>query len=337
MGLACFGLLAASLAGPVRAQDEPPPPPPSAAAKKAPPPDKAPPGPPPPEEVDRLASDGLSIHATFYPSPVPPTEREARDAVVPIILLHSWKSEGRKEFEALATYLQSEGNAVLVPDLRGHGKSTTFPATGAVLDPARMRNSDVGDMVTKDLEAWRSYLVQQNNEHALNLNKLCLIGSELGASVAMQWALYDWNWVGWSGGKRRASVKAMVLLSPQALFRGLDIREPLANPAVRSKVSVMIIVGKQDAKMYTQANQLYTRLDQFHLQPPGGLDEKAQAAWDADNRDLFFRPLDTKLQGSKLLDVASFRLPERMEVFIQWRLMGAKSKGFPWTEVVKKP
>jgi pimeloyl-ACP methyl ester carboxylesterase len=321
--LCCLGLLAATLAGPAQGQNPKEPPAPAAG--------KTPPAPKGPEDVERIASDGMVVRATYFASPLP-----ERNNAVPIILLHSWKSDGRKEFEELAKYLQAEGHAVLVPDLRGHGQSKTFQGTGAQLDLAKLRNADFADMVTKDMEAWRSFLVQQNDEQALNLNKLCLVGSEMGASVALQWALYDWNWLAWSGGKRRPSVKALVLLSPQTNFRGLDTREPLANPAVRTQLSIMILVGKQDARAYAQANQLYTRLEKFHPQPPGGLDEKDLAAWDAENRDLFFRTLETRLQGSKLLEVPSFQVPERTRVFIEWRLTGAKSKEFPWQQIGKK-
>ena len=138
-----------------------------------------------------------------------------------------------------------------------------------------MGPGDVSNMVTEDMEAWRGFLVQKNNEKALNLNKLCLVGSEMGASVALHWALRDWNWLAWSAGKRKPSVKALVLLSPQRRFMGLDIREPLANPVVRSGLSVMILVGKQDPKALTQANALHTSLAKYHPQPPAGLDEEA--------------------------------------------------------------
>ena len=312
-------LLAACAVGVASAQDAPAPAP-------APAPAKTGPVLPEPEDVERVTSDGLSVRGTFYPS----TKGEK---AVPVVLLHSWKGDGYKEFDDLAKFLQEQGHAVLVPDLRGHGRSTTFKGTGGQLDPARLGAGDVSDMVTKDMEAWRSFLIQKNNDRQLNVNSLCLVGSEMGASVAMHWALYDWNWLGFSGGQRKPSVKALVLLSPQRNFKGLDIRDPLANPVVRSEVSVMILVGKQDSKAYSQANQLYTILAKYHIQPPAGLDEKAQGLWDVENRDLFMRSLDTKLEGSKMLGVASLRVRDRIALFIDWRLV---RKDFPWQEVGKK-
>ena len=95
--------------------------------------------------------DGLAVRAAYFASSL--TERTS---AVPIVLLHSWKSDGRKEFEGLAKYLQAEGHAVLVPDLRGHGQSKKFQGTDVPLDQAKLRNADFADMVTKNMEAWRS-------------------------------------------------------------------------------------------------------------------------------------------------------------------------------------
>ena len=282
------------------------------------------------EVVDLITGDGLSVQGFFFPS----TEGEN---AVPVVLLHSLKGDGWKEYEGLAAYLQEQGCAVLVPNLRGHGQSTTFKATGTVLDPARITNSEIGKMVQQygDMEAWRSFLVQKNNERALNLNKLCLVGSEMGASVAMHWALYDWRMFDLTARQRRPSVKALVLLSPQKNFRGLDIRDPLASPAVRS-LSTMILVGRQDSKAYAQASQLDTALAKYHLGPPKGADKKELAEWNETSKDLFFRSFDTSLQGSKLLGVRQLMAPEIIGRFIELRLGSARwNKEFPWRQIKK--
>jgi len=284
------------------------------------------------EVVDRITGDGLSVQGFFFPS----TEGEN---AVPVVLLHSWKGDGWKEYEGLAAYLQQEcGYAVLVPNLRGHGQSTTYKATGAQLDPARMSNAEISKMVQQhgDMEAWRSFLVQKNDERALNLNKLCLVGSEMGASVAMHWALYDWRMFDMTARQRRPSVKALVLLSPQKNFRGLDIRDPLASPAVRS-LSIMILVGRQDSKAYAQASQLDTALAKYHPAPPKGADKNELARWNEETKDLFFRSFDTSLQGSKLLGVRQLMVPEIIGRFIDLRLGSARwNKEFPWQQI-KKP
>jgi pimeloyl-ACP methyl ester carboxylesterase len=167
----------------------------------------------------------------------------------------------------------------------------------------------------------------------LNLNKLCLVGSEMGASVAMHWALYDWRMFDMTARQRRPSVAALVLLSPQKNFRGLDIKEPLAHPAVRS-TSIMILVGKQDSKAYAQASQLDTTLAKYHPRAPKGLDKNGLARWNEESKDIFFRSFDTSLQGSKLLGVRQLMVPEIVARFIDLRLV-RKSKDFPWQQIKK--
>jgi pimeloyl-ACP methyl ester carboxylesterase len=314
-------LLAIGLGGVAFAQEpEQPAPPPKAEAAQ-----------PEFEPVERVTSDGLTVQGFFFPS----TETDTQNAV-PVVLLHSWKGDGWKEFEGLARYLQERGCAVLVPNLRGHGQSTTFKASGYVLDPARMSNAEISNMVTKDMEAWRSFLVQKNDEKALNLNKLCLVGSEMGASVAINWALLDWRWSSGLVKDRRPSVEALVLLSPQKIFRGLDVKEPLLHPAVRT-MSAMILVGRQDARAYSQASQLDATLAKYHPRPPKGLDKDELARWNKENRSLFFRSFDTSLQGSKLLGVRQLMAPEIIWRFIELRLADpAKSKDFPWQPIKKQ-
>src|SRR3989304_4268313 len=74
--------------------------------------------PPEPKDVVLRTSDGLELHATFFPG------MDGKESV-PVILLHAWK-EDRHDYLSLAGYLQSFGHAVIVPDLRGHGDSRTL-------------------------------------------------------------------------------------------------------------------------------------------------------------------------------------------------------------------
>ena len=91
---------------------------------------------PGPDEVDGLmASDGLQLSATYYEG------TNGRDSV-PVILLHMSKGD-RKEYAGLAPYLQRQGHAVLVPDLRGHGASTNWQGGGRRLDGAKLSKDQV--------------------------------------------------------------------------------------------------------------------------------------------------------------------------------------------------
>ncbi len=161
--------------------------------------------------------DGVSLSATFFPGP----EGKGKESV-PVLLLHNWKSS-RKEFAVLAPELQKKGCAVLVPDLRGHGASKTQIVVGRgrpreeKLDAAKFRANDYTNMAKYDMGALRSFLVKRNNAGELNLNKLVIVGSEMGAAVAMVWAAYDWTIPNYehAGIKQGQDVKALVLISPK--------------------------------------------------------------------------------------------------------------------------
>ena len=43
-------------------------------------------------------------------------------------------------------------------------------------------------MSLMDMEAVRSFLVGKNDKEELNLNRLCIVGLGMGATVAVNWA-----------------------------------------------------------------------------------------------------------------------------------------------------
>ncbi len=130
---------------------------------------------PPPVELggnDLLTSDGVQLAATFYPG------TQGQDTV-PIVLLHM-ADGSRKDYLELAPVLQEQGHAVLVPDLRGHGDSTRTRFGGTVrLDSRRAASVMYYDMVYKDMEALRRFLIDKNDAAELNLNRLCIVGAEM--------------------------------------------------------------------------------------------------------------------------------------------------------------
>lgn len=274
---------------------------------------------PQPEQIggnDLLTRDGVQLKATFYPS------NKGKDAV-PVILLHMWKGD-RKEYSSLAPLLHQEGHAVLVPDLRGHGESTTqitAPGRSQPLDAAKFRLDDFARIVTYDMEALKSFLMKKNNAGELNIEKLCVVGGEMGASVALNWAQYDWSWPMLPDKKQGQDVKALVLISPELNFHGLDVSKAMWHPDVRSQLSLLIIVGKGDRRADADARQIYGVFARFHPEPP-----EAKAS-DASQQDLFFAALDTKLQGTKMLGVQGINVESGIVGFIDRRLV---QRTFAW-------
>ena len=87
---------------------------------------------------------------------------------------------------------------------------------------------------------------------------------------------------------------------------------------------MLILVGKQDSKAMDEANKIHAQLKKNHPEPTG--ENKA------DKKTLFFGPLDTSLQGTKLLD-PKFQVPAAIADFIDRRLVrSSESKDWMWME-----
>lgn len=274
---------------------------------------------PPPVDIDLKTNDGLQLKATYYGS-------NAGKNAVPIIMLHGWKGT-RADFAGLALDMQARGCAVIVPDLRGHGKSTQIDRNGEsfTIDQATLRKSDIEAMVTQDMEALNTFLMDRNNAGELNIEKLCVVGNEMGATVAINWSLYDWHWQQLPTVKQGQDVKALVLISPVMNFRGLGIAEALSRPLLRTELSVLIISGDK-GKAMEDAKRINTILSAARPKPPADPKEVA------DRQDLFLSVIrGASLQGPNILNDKTI-LPQLALVvgqFVEWRLINKK---FPWTD-----
>ena len=189
---------------------------------------------------------------------------------MPAIILHGFKGN-RGEYKDLALYLQNMGCAVLTPDLRGHGGSTQSENSSRALNPQLFGKDQFEAMYGPDgdLELCKSFLIDKNNQGELNIDKLCVIGSQMGANVGPNWAVTDWSWPVLMTGKQGQDVKALVLISPEMNSKGLTPMKAIQNTDVRSKLSIMIVVGELDNKANSEA-----KTDQ---QIPGTIPSRAAA------------------------------------------------------------
>lgn len=253
--------------------------------------------PPRPETVTLNTKDFVPLEATYFAS-----TREKK--ATPVVLLHDYK-DTRKVFAEFAQRLQRpestdgvehESFAVLTVDLRGHGDSTkqVFPnGRERELDAARLTTDDLLAMIRFDMEAVRRYLLEKNDEGELNLNKLCLIGVGMGASIATNWAARDWSAPALPTGKQGQDVKALVLVSPRWKYRGVTIQQALRHRDVRSQLAILLLYGKKDADTTGDVRRIYRQLDRFHPEPRHGATE---------SRDLLDVGMeDTSLQGTQLV------------------------------------
>jgi pimeloyl-ACP methyl ester carboxylesterase len=214
--------------------------------------------------------------------------------------------------------------AVITVDLRGHGESKTAVSTNgstAELDATRFQVADYQAMVVQDMEAVRSFLVEQNDAGNLNLNKLCVVGSGMGANVALLWAARDWATPPLAVRKQGQDVKALVLLSPRWNYRGLILRDAMKFPPVQQRLSVFLAYGSADRIFARDGENLRKIFERNHPEPPP--DQVQQ------RKDFFVYDPDTMLQGTKLLNSREFAMGPKIASFIEARL---GSSTFPWVQ-----
>lgn len=282
---------------------------------------------PAPVEVTLPTKDGVQLRATYYPS-------TAGQQAVPVVMLHDF-NETRAVFDPLARALQNPpqpespaareiaSRAVLTVDLRGHGGSKSAinsNGSSVELESNRLQQADFLAMVDLDMEAVRSFLVEQNDAGKLNLNSLGIVGSGMGANVALLWAAKDWAAPPLPVRKQGQDVKALVLLSPRWNFNGLMLRDPLRFPPVQRQLSVLLAYGAEDKAVSKDCDNVINILSKHHPEPPADRVEEL--------KDFYVFAPDTKLQGTKLLTSDAFGIGPKIFNFLEARL---GRQGYPYS------
>jgi len=242
--------------------------------------------------------DGVSIHITYYRS------TEEKEAAV-VVLLHM--KDGNRfvwEGDGLAKKLQQEGYAVVTVDLRQHGESKIGGAVGG--GNANQSNKKKGKkgsgmdlkpveyelMYEQDMEAVKQFIFTEHQAGRLNMNKMAIVGAEMGASVGAAYAVLDWDKAPYDDSSddryktpRGQDVKALVLISPQEKFHGLLLSraiQVLKNPDLG--IAFFVCSGN-DSKDEAQSKKIFDML----MNPAG--DKKRMAS----------RTYGAKLSGTDLL------------------------------------
>ena len=278
-----------------------------------------------PEDITLPTASGVELAATYYAG------TKGKNSV-PVVLLHGFKGS-RKDYAELAPYLREKlGCAVLVPDLRGHGESNKSK-TGGALTADKMRPVQFQAMVAEDMAAILDFLRQENNgtgaKPRLNLNKLCIVGADMGAAVALEFARFDWSQPPVGQWQMGGFTKALVLLSPEWSSHGLKLGAALTNPDVHSRISILLVVGENGPKYLADAKRINNKLEPYHPAPPP--DKKEQ-------QTLFFVRSKTDLQGTKIVEEKSLFVPSLIEQFISRRLIKSdEAKSFKWRRLRKDP
>jgi alpha-beta hydrolase superfamily lysophospholipase len=161
------------------------------------------------QRVTFRTDDGVTLSGTWY---------EPSTRVGPAVILVHMLTRTRREWEAIAQRLSSEGIGALALDLRGHGESGAGPAG----PPDRV---DYSAMVL-DLRAARRYLAQRSD---VQQTRVGVAGASLGANLAALLASAD------------SSIASVALLSPSLDYRGLRI-----EAAARKITRPMLLVAGDD-------------------------------------------------------------------------------------------
>ncbi len=274
---------------------------------------------PAPQSLELKTKDGWQIHALYY---LPKPGIKKGKEVVPVIAVHGWGGLG-SEYGNLAAVLQAEGHAVVVLDLRGHGKSTSVERLSGHVSTDRFQDLGPADMnnMVLDIEAAKRFLVEENRQARVNIEMLCVIAAEESCIAALNWAELDWSWPLRPEYKQGRDVKALVLLSPMTTFKRMRASSSIACAAARMW-SILIVAGKNDRDAAGEARRLHTLL----AKPRPALPKEELA----EKQDLFLDLADTDLQGTQLLDR---QLPVGQAVlrFLDQRLVQHREE-FPWSE-----
>lgn len=174
----------------------------------------------------------IPLAASYYPS--------RQGTTAPVVLLVHQKERSSKDFEepiadlkgqGLAEHLQSQGYAVLLFDLRGHGANAR-----------RALSAKDWKMMDRDLQAAYYFLVDRNNRGEVNLSKFAVVGVGEGANLIAAWAAHPGAAV--TTEERPSDITALVLISPLADGEGFLLGQVLAKTVTR--FPTLLMVGERD-------------------------------------------------------------------------------------------
>ena len=174
------------------------------------------------------------------------------------------------------------------------------------IDREKMNRAALESMLL-DVEAAKTFLLQRNNEGKLNIEQLGVLGTGLARRSRINWAVRDWNVRNLPTYKMGQDVKALILDLAAQSFKGVTVNVALKDRIVLGQLSVLTVVGQQDARRYADAKRIYKAFEQSHRE--------------GDEVALPFYEADSALQGIDLMYDRDLRVPEWISGFIDERLV----------------
>lgn len=221
--------------------------------------------PPKPRPVKLRTKDGIDLDGFYFGS------NKGKKAI-PVLLVHEWKGQ-KNSYAKLCMGLRNAGCAVLALDYRGHGGSREYTNNRGdkkSFNLQTMNKSDVGAIVTMDLEEAKRFLKRENNDEKLNLNALTLIGVRDGAVLAAAWAQRDWSFPNVGSRKQSQDVKALIFVSPERLLKGISVETALKDPRIAA-LPTLFVVG-QGSKEESDTERIYKRVSALKRKMSGKKD-----------------------------------------------------------------
>jgi pimeloyl-ACP methyl ester carboxylesterase len=277
-----------------------------------------------PESRVLPTGDG-SLHITYYKSP---GDRES-----PVVVLLHMKDGSRFVWQGengFARKLQKNGFAVITVDLRYHGESKAGGAVGtgnanqggtkkkdkkkAGLD---LKPGDFEAMAQIDMEAVKGFIKDEHQAENLNMNKMGIVGPEMGASIAAAYAEVDWEKEPYDDGPegsqtpRGQDVRALVFISPQEKFHGMPMAKVISHLKDPSLDIAFLICCGSESQDKKESEKIY----------------KMAATPESNKSRVYFMSYDkARLIGTDLLD-KGLDLEDRMLKFFDKHLMKLDA---PW-------
>ena len=250
----------------------------------------------PPPEMLTLQSDGITIMAALFKSPNA-DDPELAKVIVPMMLLHDWGGS-MNDLGPLAQYLQSVGHTVIVPDLRGHGRSVTMANSDRPLNYKDFNRAQIATL-KDDFEECKRKLMAFNNEGKLNINMLSVLAVGEMCPLATEWALTDWSYQNVGALKQGKDVQGLILVSPPKKFQKVAmtamVKHPLLSGGGRIEIPTLVVYS-QNGNSAKESSALYNLMARKRL---------PSTASDADVRwaqqSLFELVLPGSADGSALL------------------------------------
>lgn len=270
-----------------------------------------------PTSVKLVTKDNVEISATFYGG------IHGKNTPA-LILIHDLGGKA-EDLTQLAGFLQrSYGYAVLVPDLRGHGKSVS--ESQKKIDVDKMNRAEF-DSLGYDIEACKKFLVTRNDSGELNIDMLTVVAVGKTCITAVNWCLGDWSFPPLGGQRQGQDVKAVVLVSPEESFKGSRMNTAIRAGLFTGKdfpnpIRVLLAVGKDDDALLDEAEKIRAVIARHRNLTDGVVD------------GLFVLP-DYDQNGTKLIKSQGNDFPTMIATLVFMELF-QKSNDFPWQVRGKK-